>query len=902
MQSSAPSLPRVSSTSLSAATGAAALSSPRHGVSTRSAGNSPRVSPGVSPTSSPRQEGDSSPAPARQLNSPRLGKLGSFFKGLVGKDEQGEGAAAAAAAAAEEGAESGAAKIGIVKTRSKSAFGTPLSTVSKRRSPRGKQQSVQQPAAHSPLSSSSSDVYIIKKDEPSAFPGFQVSTMANRGARQRRAVGEVFDESHGAPQAEEDDEGSTTTTATTMTTTTTMSHSTARESVPDLPALSEDETLRMLAPVAADRMRVARRTHRLDLSGFLLGFVPSALAELPGLATLNLAGNNVRNFGEGSVLSGLTALQELDLSFNELAVLAAQDVSLDIINLQLPVSVTNLSLRDNDLPDVPTAWLLEQLPQLSGLDLRFNKVASLDGLGRCRALEELLAGHNCLELVTGAAFAGSRESLKSVDLSHNQIRVVEPEAIAELPRVEALVLAHNRLTSFAFEAALHSLVSLDLSYNSLTSLGSEFGLLTRLHTLRARCNQIAAVNFSFQALEELRLLDLSHNRLRSLPEDLALARQLRTVMLSCNKLVDLSAVPWEELPALSVLVCAGNLIEQVPEALCAHPAMEVLHLGYNRLAHVESVQGCFRLKILHLGGNAGMTVGPELVHVAQNARLLQVALGDAAVGEEQLACMEDFGASLQVDLASVGVATAFGGRTGLAEAVGLRSAMEDRSVAAAVRGGPGGEQRRVWAVLDGHGGEAGSAWAAAELAGLLERQLAGAGSFQDVLGRVFAALDEGVARATTGGATAVVAVESGGRLHVANAGDARAVLVRRGRAQRLSVDHRTTLPAERDRIRRGGGVVLNGRLGGVIEVTRALGDAALPLCLCEPHVAATAVEEGDVLVLGCDGIFDELSDEMVAGVLARVGDNPRLAAQMLRDEAFFLGSADNLSCIVASLK
>ncbi len=69
-----------------------------------------------------------------------------------------------------------------------------------------------------------------------------------------------------------------------------------------------------------------------------------------------------------------------------------------------------------------------------------------------------------------------------------------------------------------------------------------------------------------------------------------------------------------------------------------------------------------------------------------------------------------------------------------------------------------------------------------------------------------------------------------------------------------------------------------------------------------PHVAATAVEEGDVLVLGCDGIFDELSDEMVAGVLARVGDNPRLAAQMLRDEAFFLGSADNLSCIVASLK
>ncbi len=870
---SAPSMPRLSGTHA----GAAVPSSPS--LQPRSASSSPVPSP----TSSPRQEAGGAPltprtaaVPASPRVSPRS-RISTFLKNLVKKGDEGEEEPAASAAE-----EEGKGAVDAAKPRVKSAYSTPL--MKRRKSPRGSSQ---------PPQDSSGDVYIFKKDEPSAFPGFMVSTMAGREKQQRRTAADVFeDQSQNASQVEEEDPPLPQLPP---------ERPLGIAELPELPTLSEEETLKMLAPVAGDRMRVAKRTKRLDLAGFVLGFVPSALRELKTLTTLNLAGNNVRNFGDNSPLSGLTGLQELDLSFNDLShALASQEVGSEMAHLQLPASITNLSLRDNALNDVPAGWLLDQLPQLSGLDIRFNNVAALDGLWRCKELAELLACHNDLTAVPAGVFRGCSEALKSVDLSNNQIRSIDAAAVEEIPRIEALVLSHNRLSAFNFTAALHNLTSLDLSHNGLTELAGEFGLLTRLRTLRARSNKIASLQFSFGALEELRLLDLSHNNLSTLPDDLALARNLRTVMVACNELSDLSVVAWEVLDTLSVLVCSGNQLESLPDLLSSHPSLEVLYAGYNRIGHAESFQGSARLKILHLGGNVGMTIGQELVSLHSNPRLFQLILGGAELSEAQLSFVEDYGDSLMVDPGTQGAETAFQRSTGLAETVGLRSAMEDRSVAAAVR--VQGKERRMWAVFDGHGGDAGSVWCAAEVGKLLERHLSSAGSFQDIFGRVFAALNEGVSRVSTGGSTAVVAVEINGKLHVANAGDARAVLLRRGKAQRLSVDHRTTLESERERIRRGGGVVLNGRLGGVIEVTRALGDAAVPLCIAEPHVASVAVEEGDVLVLGCDGIFDELSDDMVASIVARAGEDRLLAAQMLRDEAFYLGSSDNLSCIVATIK
>lgn len=61
-------------------------------------------------------------------------------------------------------------------------------------------------------------------------------------------------------------------------------------------------------------------------------------------------------------------------------------------------------------------------------------------------------------------------------------------------------------------------------------------------------------------------------------------------------------------------------------------------------------------------------------------------------------------------------------------------------------------------------------------------------------------------------------------LYCANSGDSRSVLCRKGNAQELSEDHKPDLPAERARILASGHVVEDGRVDGIIAISRAIGD------------------------------------------------------------------------------
>ncbi|KAJ2355054.1 phosphatase 2C, partial [Coemansia sp. RSA 2611] len=139
------------------------------------------------------------------------------------------------------------------------------------------------------------------------------------------------------------------------------------------------------------------------------------------------------------------------------------------------------------------------------------------------------------------------------------------------------------------------------------------------------------------------------------------------------------------------------------------------------------------------------------------------------------------------------------------------------------------------AIFDGHAGRQAAQWCGDHFADIfleLKREHS-EDSIPELLNRTFIEADRRLATdvKTHSGCTAAVAFlevkEQQRILYCANVGDARAVLSRGGTAKRLTYDHKGDDAHEIDRISEAGGYVFNGRVNGVLAVTRALGDSSM---------------------------------------------------------------------------
>jgi len=103
-------------------------------------------------------------------------------------------------------------------------------------------------------------------------------------------------------------------------------------------------------------------------------------------------------------------------------------------------------------------------------------------------------------------------------------------------------------------------------------------------------------------------------------------------------------------------------------------------------------------------------------------------------------------------------------------------------------------------------------------------------------------------------------------LYVANAGDARGVLCHKGRALRLTYDHKGTDKQEAKRITDSGGFVMSGRVNGVLAVTRSLGDSSMKeFVVGAPYTTETVLDEDDeMLILACDGVSNLSSQKGIS--------------------------------------
>uniref|UniRef100_A0A6N2MWP1 protein-serine/threonine phosphatase n=1 Tax=Salix viminalis TaxID=40686 RepID=A0A6N2MWP1_SALVM len=127
------------------------------------------------------------------------------------------------------------------------------------------------------------------------------------------------------------------------------------------------------------------------------------------------------------------------------------------------------------------------------------------------------------------------------------------------------------------------------------------------------------------------------------------------------------------------------------------------------------------------------------------------------------------------------------------------------------------------------------------------------------------------------GTTALTALVLGRHLVVANAGDCRAVLCRKGVAVDVSQDHKPSYFPERKRVEELGGYIEDDYVNGYLSVTRALGDwdFKLPLGSSSPLIAEPDVqqfmltEDDEFMIICCDGIWDVMPSQYAVSLVRR---------------------------------
>jgi len=246
-----------------------------------------------------------------------------------------------------------------------------------------------------------------------------------------------------------------------------------------------------------------------------------------------------------------------------------------------------------------------------------------------------------------------------------------------------------------------------------------------------------------------------------------------------------------------------------------------------------------------------------------------------------------------------------------------------------------------FAVFDGHGGARASQYSAQNLHLHLAKHLPSGDSptFDRDMKRSiiegFKSLDEDFLKiaskkqpAWKDGTTTCCLLILDDALYIANLGDSQAILCRYQKASKKHVsvklcsEHNPSNYDERKRIEKAGGFVRDGRVLGVLEVSRSIGDGQYKHCgvINTPEIKRIRQLTSDdrFILIACDGLWKVYTREQaVEFILQIIQDNTLLppkgvsktletfrfevACNKLASEAVRRGSADNVTVVIVSI-
>lgn len=171
------------------------------------------------------------------------------------------------------------------------------------------------------------------------------------------------------------------------------------------------------------------------------------------------------------------------------------------------------------------------------------------------------------------------------------------------------------------------------------------------------------------------------------------------------------------------------------------------------------------------------------------------------------------------------------------------------------------------------------------------------------------------------GCTVVVALIKNSKLYVASAGDSRCIIIKRnGECVPMSYDHKPEDIWERRRIQSAGGRVMDGRVNGGLNLSRAFGDFTYKQStlvaqnqmitpLPDVRLATLDPKKIEYIFLACDGIWNSMKNQEVTDFIQKIAQTSEnnlvdICIQLFRNciapktDGDGTG-CDNMTCILA---
>ncbi|KAI5698515.1 hypothetical protein M8J76_015398 [Diaphorina citri] len=398
----------------------------------------------------------------------------------------------------------------------------------------------------------------------------------------------------------------------------------------------------------SDTFQGAEKLEYLDMSNNYFDLFPSiALKSLTALKHLNLSANMISKI-EISDISSLGKLEVLDLSRNNIAhlhpgmfinlkALRYLDLGIEENALNGLQSLEMLNLQDNNLLSIPASALLS-LPRLAALKLDYNRITAVSpDLLKLIATRLTILGlaKNVIRELPADVFRDFQK-LKSLDLNGNFLINLESTGLEDT--LDNLNVRDNQITTLSSSALNYKLLTkLDLSHNNLKELEPTAftNVPTLLHLNLSRNAHLSSLPVGgFDPLKKLEVLDLAATGLKSIPQyQFDELLNLKYLCLAHNHLTEIPEMMFKNLLNLTYLdLSNNNIVNLRVGSLYGLPSMKRLDLSFNKLTtfkgdyfNTKSKPNTSSLEELNLNNNELTYLFPSSFTIHSKLKTLKLA-------------------------------------------------------------------------------------------------------------------------------------------------------------------------------------------------------------------------------------------------------------------------------------